>query len=245
MSKVIVITGAGVGLGRALAKRFASEGETVVLLGRTYAKVEAAAHEIGNAATAVQCDVSSPDSVREAFAAIAKIHPKIDVLINNAAVFEPFKVIDASDAQILSAVCTNLAGPMFCARAAIPLMNRGGLIISVTSESVDMNFPHLSIYQSSKAGLERFAKSLSHELEPEGIRVCNVRAGQMFEEGKTWDVDPDARLAFAKAAIAAGINLMERPISQFASVTTIFRSLIDLPADLNIGSISLQARKSD
>ena len=245
MSKVIVITGAGVGLGRALAKRFASEGESVVLLGRTYAKVEAAANEIGDAATAIQCDVSNPDSVREAFAAIAKIHPKIDVLINNAAVFEPFKVIDASDAQILNAVSTNLAGPMFCARAAIPLMNRGGLIISVTSESVDMNFPHLSIYQSSKAGLERFSKSLSHELEPEGIRVCNVRAGQMFEEGKTWDVDPDARLAFAKAAIAAGINLMERPISHFASVTTIFRSLIDLPADLNIGSISLQARKSD
>ncbi|MBW2942480.1 SDR family oxidoreductase [Zhongshania aquimaris] len=245
MSKVIVITGAGVGLGRALAKRFASEGEAVVLLGRTYAKVEAAANEIGDAATAIQCDVSNPDSVREAFAAIAKIHPKIDVLINNAAVFEPFKVVDASDAQILNAVTTNLAGPMFCARAAIPLINRGGLIISVTSESVDMNFPHLSIYQSSKAGLERFSKSLSHELEPEGIRVCNVRAGQMFEEGKTWDVDPDARLAFAKAAIAAGINLMERPISQFASVTTIFRSLIDLPADLNIGSISLQARKSD
>ena len=245
MSKVIVITGAGDGLGRALAKRFASDGEAVVLLGRTYVKVEAAANEIGEAATAIQCDVSKPDSVREAFAAIAKIHPKIDVLINNAAVFEPFKVVDASDAQILNAVTTNLAGPMFCARAAIPLMNRGGLIISVTSESVDMNFPHLSIYQSSKAGLERFSKSLSQELEPEGIRVCNVRAGQMFEEGKTWDVDPDARLAFAKAAIAAGINLMERPISHFASVTTIFRSLIDLPADLNIGSISLQARKSD
>ena len=245
MSKVIVITGAGVGLGRALAKRFASDGEAVVLLGRTYAKVEAAANEIGDAATAIQCDVSKPDSVREAFAAIAKIHPKIDVLINNAAVFEPFKVVDASDAQILNAVTTNLAGPMFCARAAIPLMNRGGLIISVTSESVDMNFPHLSIYQSSKAGLERFSKSLSQELEPEGIRVCNVRAGQMFEEGKTWDVDPDARMAFAKAAIAAGINLMERPISHFASVTTVFRSLIDLPADLNIGSISLQARKSD
>jgi meso-butanediol dehydrogenase/(S,S)-butanediol dehydrogenase/diacetyl reductase len=245
MSKVIVITGAGIGLGRALAKRFASEGESVVLLGRTFSKVDAAAQEIGDSAIAVKCDVSCPDSVREAFAVIAKIHSRIDVLINNAAVFEPFKLVDASDAQILSAVTTNLAGPMFCARAAIPLMNRGGQIISVTSESVDMNFPHLSVYQSSKAGLERFSKSLSYELEPEGIRVCNVRAGQMFEEGKTWDVDPNARAAFAKAAIAAGINLMERPITQFASVTTIFRALIDLPADLQIANLSLQARKKD
>jgi meso-butanediol dehydrogenase/(S,S)-butanediol dehydrogenase/diacetyl reductase len=245
MSKVIVITGGGVGLGRALAKRFASEGDTVVLLGRTFSKVKAVAEEIGSAAMAVPCDVGCPDSVREAFQAIAEVHPKIDVLINNAAVFEPFKVVDASDAQILSAVTTNLAGPMFCAREAIPSMNRGGLIINVTSESVDMNFPHLSVYQASKAGLERFSKSLLNELEPEGIRVCNVRAGQMFEEGKTWDVDPEARVAFAKAAIAAGINLMERPITQFASVTSIFRAVIDLPADLQIANLCLHARKAD
>ena len=68
MSKVIVITGAGVGLGRALARRFAADGETVVLLGRTAAKVEAAAQEIGERAMAVACDVASPDSVRAAFA---------------------------------------------------------------------------------------------------------------------------------------------------------------------------------
>ena len=245
MSKVIVITGAGVGLGRALAKRFASDGERVVLLGRTFSKVEAAAKEIGAAATAIQCDVSCPDSVRQAFNTIAKTHPKIDVLINNAAVFEPFKIVDASDRQILSAVTTNLAGPIFCTRAVIPAMPRGGVIINVTSESVDMNFPHLSVYQCSKAGLERFSKSLTQELEPDGIRVCNVRAGQMFEEGKTWDVDPEARTAFAKAAIAAGINLMERPISQFVSVTGIFRAIIDLPADLHINNLSLQARKAE
>ena len=74
MSKTIVITGAGVGLGRALARRFASEGDNVVLLGRTFAKVKDAADEIGERALAVKCDVGSPDSVREAFAEIAKTH---------------------------------------------------------------------------------------------------------------------------------------------------------------------------
>ena len=245
MAKTIVITGAGVGLGRALAKRFASEGESVILLGRTFAKVEAAAKEIGNAAMAVACDVSNPDSVREAFKAITEVHPKIDVLINNAAVFEPFLVADASDTQILSAVTTNMAGPIFCARAAIPMMVPGSLIMNVTSESVDMPFPHLSVYQSTKAGLERFSKSLFQELDPKGIRVCNVRAGQMFEEGKTWDVDPEARAAFAKAAIAAGINLLERPLTQFASVTQVFRAIIDLPTDLQIANLTLHARKAD
>lgn len=245
MTRTIVITGAGVGLGRALAKRFAADGDNVVLLGRTVAKVEAAAREIGERAMAIACDVSSPESVRAAFARINAKHKTIDVLINNAAIFEPFRIADATDEQILGAVNTNLAGPMFCVRAAIPMLVKGSHIINISSESVEVPFPHLSVYQSSKAGLERFSKSLQQELEPDGIRVTNVRAGQMFEEGKTWDVDPDARVAFGRAAFAAGINLLERPISQFESVVEIFVALINLPADLQVLNVNLQARKAN
>lgn len=245
MSKVIVITGAGVGLGRALARRFAEDGDSVVLLGRTLSKVEAAAAEIGERAMAVGCDVASPDSVRAAFATIAARHPRIDVLVNNAAVFEPFQIVDASDVQIMNTVATNLAGPMLCARSAIPLMGKGSHIINVTSESVDIHFPHLSVYQSTKAGVECFSKSLSQELEASGIRVSFVRAGQMFEEGKSWDVDPQAARQFHQACMAVGINLIERPISQFTSVTGVFRMLIDLPADLHGFSVGLHARKAD
>jgi meso-butanediol dehydrogenase / (S,S)-butanediol dehydrogenase / diacetyl reductase len=242
MSKVIVITGAGVGLGRALARRFAADGESVVLLGRTAAKVEAAAQEIGARAMAVACDVASPASVRTAFATIAKRYPHIDVLINNAAVFEPFLIANATDEQIMNTVATNLAGPMLCVRSAIPMMKRDGHIINVSSESVELPFPHLSVYQSSKAGLERFSASLYRELDPSGIRVSNVRAGQMFEEGKSWDVDREAAMQFHQAALAAGIKLGERPLSQFTSVTGIFRALIDLPADLHAVTIGLHAR---
>src|ERR1043165_408472 len=110
MAKIIVITGAGVGLGRALARRFAKDGDDVVLLGRTASKVEAAAKDIGAQAMAVQCDVASPDSVRAAFAAIARRHPKIDALVNKAAVFEPFLIAEATDAQIVDTVTTNLVG---------------------------------------------------------------------------------------------------------------------------------------
>lgn len=244
MSKVIVITGAGVGLGRALAKRFAADGDSVVLLGRTFSKVEAAAQEIGPRASAIACDVSSADSLRKAFAQIASKHPRIDVLINNAAIFEPFLIADASDEQIISTIATNLTGAMLCAKAAIALMGAGGHILNVSSESVGMRFPHLVAYQTSKAGLERFTEGLHHELQPSGIRVTSVRAGQMFEEGKTWDVSPEARMAFGKAAMEAGVNLRERPISQFTSVTNAFRALIDMPADLHAIHISLSARKS-
>ena len=243
MPKTIVITGAGVGLGRALARRFVQDGEQVVLLGRTASKVEGVAAELGERAMAIACDVASPDSVNHAFAAIKARHARIDVLINNAAVFEPFLVADASDEQIVNTVMTNLAGAMLCARSAIPLMNRGGHIFNISSESVGMRFPHLVVYQSSKAGLERFSESLHHELDPAGIRVTSVRTGQMYEEGKTWDVPPEARMAFGKAAMEAGINLRERPLSQFTSVTDAFRALVDFPPDLHAIHVSLAARR--
>jgi meso-butanediol dehydrogenase / (S,S)-butanediol dehydrogenase / diacetyl reductase len=243
MSKTIVITGAGVGLGRALARRFSAEGDEVVLLGRTAAKVEKLAAEIGPRAMAVGCDVASPQSVAAAFKTIAARHPRIDVLINNAAVYEPFLVAEATDEQILKIIATNLTGPILCARSAIPLMHAGGHIINLSSESVALPFPHFSLYQCSKAGLERFSQALEQELEPQGIRVTVVRAGQMMDADKTWDIDPKAAARFGAAAMAVGLNLRERPISQFASVTHIFRALIDLPPDLQADSVVLRARK--
>jgi meso-butanediol dehydrogenase/(S,S)-butanediol dehydrogenase/diacetyl reductase len=242
VSNVIVITGAGAGLGRALARRLAADGESVVLLGRGLAKVKAVADEIGARATAIECDVSSPDSVRAAFAAIAQKHSKIDVLINNAVFYQPFLVAEATDEQILKTIGTNLTGPILCVRAAVPLMGRGSHIINVSSESVAMKFPHLVIYQTSKAGLERFSEGLNHELESTGIKVTLVRAGSMFEEGKTWEVDPVARMRFAQAAMAVGINLRERPLSHYTSITTVFRALIDLPEDVQPGTLTLHAR---
>lgn len=245
MPRTIVITGAGVGLGRALARRFARDGENVVLLGRTPAKVEAVAAELGERALAVGCDVSSPESVKAAFDTLARRHPRIDVLINNAAVYEPFLIAEATDAQILGAVATNLSGPILCSRAAIPLMGRGGHIINVSSESVGMRFPYLVVYQSTKAGLERFSEGLYHELEPSGIRVTNVRAGQMIEEGKGWNVDPQVAMRFAQAAMGAGLNLRELPKSHVDSVTDVFRSLIDLPPDVHVVNVNVHARRAD
>lgn len=243
MGKVIVITGAGAGLGRALARRFAKDGETVIALGRTLSKVQALADELGAPHYAVECDVQSADSIRAAFAEIANQHPKIDVLINNAAIYEPFFIRHATDEQVLSSVLTNLSGPIFTSRAAIPMMERGGYIINVTSESVGLEFPLLSLYQSSKAGLERFSQSLSRELAPDGIRVSVVRAGPMYGEGKTappWN--PEVAKQFYQLCREAGIDMMKRPISNFGSVTDVFRALLDLPGDVRLTHVSVEGR---
>jgi meso-butanediol dehydrogenase / (S,S)-butanediol dehydrogenase / diacetyl reductase len=243
VGKTIVITGAGVGLGRAIARRLAADGDTLILLGRTLSKVQALADELGAPAMAVECDVADADSVRAALATIAVVHPSIDVLINNAAVYEPFMVEEATDAQILEPIMTNFVGPIFTSRAAIPMMARGGHIINVSSESVDFNFPMLSLYQSSKAGLERFTQSLRGELEPQGIRVTTFRAGPMWEEGKGSAWPQEVAMRFGAACVAKGINMRERPISHVNSVAELFRNAINTPADVQLNMITVEGRK--
>lgn len=244
MGKTIVITGAGDGLGRALARRFAADGETIVLLGRTLSKIQAVADEIGAPHVAIECDVANPDSVRAAFAKIAEIHPKIDVLINNAGVYEPFTLADARDDQIINQMSINLAGPIFCARSALPLLKGGGHIVNVTSESVTLKMPMLWMYAGAKTGLELVSDMWSRELEADGVRVTVVRAGMMMDETKTgsgWPMDVAMKFAAENAKI--GLHLRERPISHYNSVTDAFRAVLDMPADLHAGLVTLSGSR--
>jgi NAD(P)-dependent dehydrogenase (short-subunit alcohol dehydrogenase family) len=244
VGKTIVITGAGDGLGRALARRFAADGETVVLLGRTLSKLQAVAEEIGAPHIAIECDVATPDSVRAAFGTIAESHPKIDVLINNAGVYVPFTLADAADEQIIGQMSINFAGPVYCARSALPLLRGGGHIVNVTSESVSLKMPMLWMYAGAKAGLELASEMWARELEADGVRVTVVRAGMMMDETKTGSGWPmDVAMKFAQENAKAGINLRERPISHYNSVTDAFRAVLDMPHDLHVGLVTLSGSR--
>jgi len=243
VGKVIAITGAGDGLGRALARRCAKAGDTVVLLGRTQSKVEAVAAELGADHLALQCDVQDPDSVRAAFAAVAARFPRLDVLINNAAIYEPFNVETARDDQIRGQIDTNLAGPIYCTREAVPLLRGGGHLINITSESSHLKMPMLWLYAGTKAALELMSDMWAHELGPDGIRVTVVRAGQMMDETKTgssWP--PEVSLKFATENAKVGINLRERGISHYNSAAETIRAVIDAPADIHYGLVTLSSR---
>jgi len=245
VGKTIVITGAGDGLGRALARRFARDGDAVILLGRTLAKVEAVAAELGDGHRAVHCDVGDPVSVRAAFADIGKTHPHIDVLINNAGVFEPFTIDAITDDQLMALTGTNFLGPIHCMRSALPLMGEGSHIINVTSESVRVKFPMLWLYESTKAGVEHYSESIGRDLEGRGIRTTVVRAGQMMDETKTGSSWPqEIAMQFFQECGKAGIHLRERPISHYNSITDAFRAVIDSPPDVNLPFVAISARKA-
>jgi meso-butanediol dehydrogenase/(S,S)-butanediol dehydrogenase/diacetyl reductase len=201
----------------------------------------AVAAGIGARASAIVCDIRSPDSVHAAFDAIAARFTKIDVLINNAATFEHSLFAEASDDHILDTIATNLTGPILCARAAVPLIRRGGLILNVSSGAAERNFPTLSLYSTAKAGIERFSLALYEELQPQDICVTFLRLGQMIERLDIRETDA-ASAALADAIAAGGMDPRKRPSSTFASVTNAFRALIDLPSDLRAASITLRPR---
>lgn len=241
MSKIIVITGAGSGLGKHLTRRFAADGDTVVLLGRRAAKIEELANEIGPLAVPVACDISNTESVLETFASIAQRFPQIDVLINNAAMMDYSTVADATDEHILGIIGTNLTGNLLCTRAALNMMGRGGHVINVTSESVELPYPHHVVYQATKGGVEAMSRHLQDEVRADGIRISVVRAGPMMGEDRTMDRTP-AVLAFYAACVERGIDLAKNPISQFSSVYWIFRSLVDMPQDIHVDTVRFGAR---
>ncbi|MCB2060293.1 MAG: SDR family oxidoreductase [Novosphingobium sp.] len=242
MGKTFVITRGGTGLGRAIARTLAGQGHTGVLLGRRLDKVEAVAAEIGNGSFALACDVADPDSVDVAFAEIAKRHQTIDGLINNAAVFRPFLVKDATNQQIDTIIDTNMKGAVHCARAAVPLLRKDGIIINIGSETVASRVAMFSIYQASKGGLERFTRALQQELDPEGIRVTLVRACKMFDEDYTWDVDTETMQKFFEENAKRGINQRKQPIASFASAGAQIGWLVNLPPDVQVTEMLLEAR---
>jgi NAD(P)-dependent dehydrogenase (short-subunit alcohol dehydrogenase family) len=177
--KIAVISGASSGSGLGIARRFAAEGAEVVLLARGAERLRALADEIGPAAIGIPTDVSDPDSVRDAFAQISERHGRLDILINNAAIYRPCAVEKISDEDIARQIGTNFAGPVYTCRAAIPLLRAagGGDIINTSSESTIFPYPMLSMYVSTKAALEMFGRVLAHEVRADDIRVTTVVQG--------------------------------------------------------------------
>ena len=98
------------------------------------------------------------------------------------------------------------------------------------------------MYQSTKAGLERFSQGLHDELADKGIRTCVIRAGQMAGPGSSAEMDPVAAGRFFEATMKRGLNLMERGMTQYESATQIFRNVIDLPADLHVDTVHFHAK---
>ncbi len=194
--KVAAVTGATSGSGRAIARRFIEEGAQVYLLARGVERLKEVEQLLGPSAVGIPTNLGDPDSVRAAFAEIAKRHGKLDILINNAAIYRPMPFESLPDEEIAVHFGTNLLGPIYTCREAIPLMRAagGGEIVNTSSEATIESFAMLSMYAVTKAGLEALGQALRTEYEKEEIRVTTVVQGVAAGEGggsTGWEWDPD------------------------------------------------------
>ncbi|HEY7106078.1 MAG TPA: SDR family oxidoreductase [Acidimicrobiia bacterium] len=183
--KVAVVTGASKGIGTSIARVLDAAGMSLALLARSEGQLVELAGELGENCLPVRCDVGDPESVRAAFAAVGSRFGRVDALVNNAGVIAMSLLAEADDPFVTTQVAANLLGPIFCSRAAIPLLVEagGGDIVNISSRSVDLARPYLSVYAATKGGLETFSRTLAAELRPQGIRVSAIRVGPTASEG--------------------------------------------------------------
>jgi NAD(P)-dependent dehydrogenase (short-subunit alcohol dehydrogenase family) len=174
--KVALVTGAASGIGRAIALLFAEEGATVAIMGRRENILEELVSELtarGGEGLVVSGDVSDPEVCNNICERVYKAYGTFDILVNNAAVLERGTCVDTSDAAWHRMVTTNLAGPFYMCRAAIPYMlkSRGGVILNVSSVVAHVGEKNLSAYCATKSGLTTLTKSIALDFGTKGIRA--------------------------------------------------------------------------
>ena len=184
--RVCVVTGAAAGLGRAMADRFAQQGDAVVLVDRDadlLAGAVSAIIEAGGRADGRAADVSKQDQVEAVAQWLQSVHGHVDVLVNNAGVaLREGSVVDMSRKAWDLTLAVNLTGPFLMSRSLVPLMPSGSVIVNVATNAAHRAVPGSDAYVASKAGVVGLTKAMAVSLADRGIRVNAVSPGVTASE---------------------------------------------------------------
>ncbi len=240
--KVAVVTGAGTGIGKAVAVAFLKNGYRVVLAGRRREPLEQAIAEAAaasGAALAVPTDVSDPESVGALFARTKQTYGRLDVLFNNAGVgAPPINLEDLTVEQWKNVVDINLTGVFLCTQEAIRIMKsqqpRGGRIINNGSISAHAPRPNSAPYTATKHAITGLTKSTSLDGRKYDIACGQIDIGNAATEMA-------ARMA--KGVPQANGEIAIEPLMDVAHVASSVLYMASLPLDANVQFLTVMATK--
>jgi NAD(P)-dependent dehydrogenase (short-subunit alcohol dehydrogenase family) len=238
-SRVALITGAGSGLGRAIARRLADAGYTVALAGRRLETLEETRAELPaeRDSFSVPTDVSDPASVEALFAVVASRAGRLDVLVNNAGTFGPTAPIGEYPYEAWSStIAVNLTGAFLCAQAAFRQMARqrpsGGRIINNGSISAHVPRPNAVAYTASKHAITGLTKALALEGRTLGIACGQIDIGNAATE---------MTRAIEAGALQADGSVRPEPTMSAEHVADAVLYMAGLPLDANVLTMTVMA----
>jgi 3-oxoacyl-[acyl-carrier protein] reductase len=187
-NQVAVVTGASKGIGAGIAKALAAEGAAVVV---NYASSKAGAEKVvkeitaaGGKAVAVQADLAKPADVTKLFEETKKAYGKLNILVNNAGVYEFAPLESVTEALYRKTFDLNVLGLLLATKEAVKLIGpEGGSIINIGSGVSTINPPNTSVYTATKAAVDSITGVLAKELGPKKIRVNSINPGLIETEG--------------------------------------------------------------
>lgn len=215
--KFVIVTGAASarGLGKATARMFVEHGATVAILDLDAGAAEAAAADLGSEHLGLSCDVTDKSACETAVKSVLGRWPRIDVLVNNAGITQPLKIMDIAPENYDAVLDVNLRGTLYMSQAVIPTMRAqsSGSIVNLSSVSAQrgggiFGGPH---YSAAKAGILGLTKAMARELAPDNVRVNAICPGFIATDITAGKLTPEmneqilAGIPMGRAGVASDV----------------------------------------
>ncbi|MGV9250041.1 SDR family NAD(P)-dependent oxidoreductase [Streptomyces sp. NPDC003697] len=239
ISRVVAVTGAGTGIGRATARAFAAEGAHVLAVGRRAEPLNETAARHSHI-TPLAVDITADGAPELIVRTALETHGRLDVLVNNAGIVRSGSLGALTPEMIGLQVATNLIAPVLLAQAALPSLEASdGVIVNVSTSVGQRAWPGSSVYAATKTALETLTRSWAVELAPRGIRVAAVAPGAIDTPiGEHQGLTPERMAAVREWQLAhTPLGRIGQPeevawaITQLAAPAASFVTGVVLPVD--------------
>ncbi|KUJ65782.1 ketoreductase [Streptomyces albus subsp. albus] len=238
-NRIVVVTGAGTGIGRATAHAFAAEGAHVIAIGRRVEPLNetATGHD---RITPLVADITAEGEPDRILQTVLDRHGRLDVLVNNAGIVHSGALGTLAPETITAQLATNLIAPILLTQATLPLLEEShGVIVNVSTSVGQRAWPGNSVYAATKAALELLTRSWAVELSPRGIRVVAVAPGAIDTPiGEHQGLSPERMAAVREWQLThTPLGRIGRPeevawaIAQLAAPAASFITGVVLPVD--------------